>query len=76
MFLVNSGCDVNSPRRPLNGPGRPHTKEDLLTPLHMCASWGLDLTAVALAQHGAKLNAKVRIVCNIRRDRSMTRLLV
>ena len=55
VFLLSSGCEANSCRRPIAG-----TEADLMTPLHMCASWGLEKTATALTNHGAKLNAKVK----------------
>ncbi|KAF2362320.1 Ankyrin repeat [Trinorchestia longiramus] len=53
VLLLESGCEVNSPRRPKGG-----ATGDLQTPLHLCACWGLTTTALALTQHGAKLNAK------------------
>uniref|UniRef100_A0A0P4WJ56 FYVE-type domain-containing protein n=1 Tax=Scylla olivacea TaxID=85551 RepID=A0A0P4WJ56_SCYOL len=58
VFLIRSGCDVNAVRRP--GPGGLGGEEakDLMTPLHLCCSWGLEDTVQALIEHGAKVNAK------------------
>lgn len=58
-FLIRSGCDVNAVRKP--GPGGTGGEEasDLMTPLHLCCSWGLEDTVQTLLEHGAKVNAKV-----------------
>ena len=50
-FLIRSGCDVNCTRR---GGG----DDDLATPLHMCATWGLTAAAMTLLEHGANVNAR------------------
>ncbi|KAK3869346.1 hypothetical protein Pcinc_025330 [Petrolisthes cinctipes] len=57
-FLVRSGCDVNATRKP--GPGGSGGEEarDLMSPLHLCCSWGLQNTCQALLEHGAKVNAR------------------
>jgi len=61
-FLVRSGCDVNSARR--EGPGGSGGEEahDLASPLHLCCQWGLETTARTLLEHGAEVNAKVRLI--------------
>ncbi|XP_065201380.1 rabankyrin-5 [Planococcus citri] len=57
-FLIQSACDLNTPRRP--GPGGRGGDEafDLQTPLHLCCSWGLEATVQALIEHGADVNVK------------------
>lgn len=53
-FLVRSGCDVNSPRRPsANG-----SDDDRSSPLHLCATWGLQRVAATLLEHGAEINPR------------------
>lgn len=42
QFLIRSGCDLNSPRRPgNNGTGGDEAKDEC-TPLHLCCQWGLE----------------------------------
>ena len=53
-FLIRSGCDVNSPRRPIAS----DSEDDRSTPLHMCASWGLVSVAATLLEHGADINPR------------------
>lgn len=57
-FLVRSGCDVNSPRRP--GPGGEGDEEarDGQTPLHLAGSWGLEDVVQCLLEFGANVNAQ------------------
>lgn len=59
VFLIRSGCDVNAVRKPGLGGAGGDEATDLMTPLHLCCSWGLEETAQALIEHGAKVNAKV-----------------
>lgn len=52
---------MNAVRKP--GPGGRGGEEarDLMTPLHLCCSWGLEDTVQALIEHGAKVNARVSV---------------
>uniref|UniRef100_A0A672L1J6 Zinc finger ZZ-type and EF-hand domain containing 1 n=1 Tax=Sinocyclocheilus grahami TaxID=75366 RepID=A0A672L1J6_SINGR len=57
-FLIRSGCDVNSPRRPgPNGEGD-EVARDGQSPLHLAASWGLEEVAQCLLEFGANVNAQ------------------
>ncbi|KAJ8266348.1 hypothetical protein GJAV_G00129370 [Gymnothorax javanicus] len=57
-FLIRSGCDVNSPRRPgPNGEGDEEAR-DGQTPLHMASSWGLEEVVQCLLEFGAHVNAQ------------------
>ncbi|XP_043244281.1 rabankyrin-5-like [Amphibalanus amphitrite] len=57
-FLIRSGCDVSSARRPgPDGRGGDEAR-DQMTPLHLCAQWGLQETVQALLEHGANANAR------------------
>uniref|UniRef100_A0A8C2ECW5 Ankyrin repeat and FYVE domain containing 1 n=1 Tax=Cyprinus carpio TaxID=7962 RepID=A0A8C2ECW5_CYPCA len=57
-FLIRSGCDVNSPRRPgPNGEGDEEAR-DGQSPLHLAASWGLEEVAQCLLEFGANVNAQ------------------
>lgn len=42
IFLIQTGCDLNSPRLP--GPGGEGSDEvkDKSSPLHLCCQWGLE----------------------------------
>jgi len=53
-FLIRSGCDVNSPRRPMTS----DSEDDRSTPLHMCATWGLVGVTATLLEHGADINPR------------------
>ncbi|CAH0394295.1 unnamed protein product [Bemisia tabaci] len=57
-FLIQSGCDLNTPRKP--GPGGTGGEEarDLQTPLHLCCVWGLESVVQTLVEFGADVNAK------------------
>lgn len=46
-------------RKPGAGGAGGDEANDMMTPLHLCCSWGLEDTAQALIEHGAKVNAKV-----------------
>ncbi|KAG5674000.1 hypothetical protein PVAND_003993 [Polypedilum vanderplanki] len=55
IFLIRSGCDLDSPRQSL-GDASPanNTKE---SPLHMCCTYGLTKVVQTLIEHGANVNA-------------------
>lgn len=52
MFLIRSGCDLDSPRQPAEGSDF-SSKE---SPLHLCCSYGLAKVAQALIEHGGNVN--------------------
>ncbi|XP_039866819.1 rabankyrin-5 isoform X2 [Simochromis diagramma] len=57
-FLIRSGCDVNSPRRPgPNGEGDEEAR-DGQTPLHLASNWGLEDVVQCLLEFGANVNAQ------------------
>lgn len=57
-FLIRSGCDCNSPRRPLaNGEGDDEAF-DLQTPLHVACSWNMKEVVQTLVEHHADINAQ------------------
>uniref|UniRef100_A0A8D8RKA9 Rabankyrin-5 n=2 Tax=Cacopsylla melanoneura TaxID=428564 RepID=A0A8D8RKA9_9HEMI len=58
LFLIQSGCDLSSARRP--GPGGRGGEEarDSQGPLHLCCQWGLENVVQALMEKGAPLNAQ------------------
>ena len=53
-FLIRAGCDVNSPRRSNSASGSP-ADDERASPLHLCATWGLEKTAATLLEHGAEV---------------------
>lgn len=57
-FLIKSGCNVDSPRRP--GPDGRGGEEatDMQTPLHMACAWGLELVVQVLIEYKANVNAQ------------------
>ena len=57
VFLIRSGCDLDSPRQP--GPGGEGGDEakDKASPLHLCCQWGLRAVLQTLIDHGANVNA-------------------
>uniref|UniRef100_A0A674AQG9 Ankyrin repeat and FYVE domain containing 1 n=1 Tax=Salmo trutta TaxID=8032 RepID=A0A674AQG9_SALTR len=57
-FLIRSGCDVNSPRRP--GPDGEGGEEarDGQSPLHLAGSWGLEEVVQCLLEFGANVNTQ------------------
>ncbi|XP_074641653.1 rabankyrin-5-like [Tubulanus polymorphus] len=58
VFLIRSGCDVNSPRRPgPNGEGEDEAR-DKQAPLHLASSWGLECIVQALVEHNGDVNAQ------------------
>ncbi|XP_071269732.1 rabankyrin-5-like isoform X3 [Salvelinus alpinus] len=58
-FLIRSGCDVNSPRRPgLNGEGDEEAR-DGQSPLHLAGRWGLEEVVQCLLEFGANVNTQL-----------------
>ncbi|XP_077510441.1 rabankyrin-5 isoform X1 [Amblyomma americanum] len=57
-FLIRSGCDLNSPRRP--GPHGEGDEEafDGQTPLHLSCAWSLEPVVQTLIEHNADVNAQ------------------
>ncbi|KAJ7374097.1 Ankyrin repeat and FYVE domain-containing protein 1 [Desmophyllum pertusum] len=57
-FLIRSGCDINSPRRP--GPDGEGGVEawDGMTPLHLACEAGLDVVVQTLVEHKVNVNSK------------------
>lgn len=56
-FLIRSGCDIESPRRPSSSGEGSELADDKQTPLHLCCSWGLMEVIQTLLEHGANINA-------------------
>ncbi|XP_077361814.1 rabankyrin-5 [Festucalex cinctus] len=57
-FLIRSGCDVNSPRRPgPNGEGEEEARDGQM-PLHLASSWGLEEVVQCLLEFGASVNTQ------------------
>jgi ankyrin repeat protein len=56
IFLIQSGCDLDSPRHSPNDGGdtTPTTRE---SPLHMCCTHGLAKVVQTLIEHGANVNS-------------------
>ncbi|KAJ9588899.1 hypothetical protein L9F63_017777 [Diploptera punctata] len=57
-FLIQSGCDLNSPRRPGPGGRGGDEAKDQASPLHLCCQWGLETVVQTLVEHGAAINAR------------------
>ncbi|XP_056639998.1 rabankyrin-5 [Diorhabda sublineata] len=58
IFLIQSGCDLNSPRMPgHNGEGGEEAK-DKKSPLHLCCQWGLEPVVRTLVEHRANVNIR------------------
>lgn len=58
IFLIQSGCDLDSPRMPgSNGEGGDEAN-DGASPLHLCCQWGLDAVVQTLVEHGAIVNSR------------------
>jgi rabankyrin-5 len=53
IFLIRSGCDLDSPRQTTDG-AADAVRE---SPLHMCCSWGLTKVLQTLIEHGANVNS-------------------
>lgn len=57
-FLIRSGCDCNSPRRPLeNGQGEEEAFDNQ-TPLHIACGWNMLDVVKTLLEHHADINAQ------------------
>lgn len=57
-FLIRSGCDSNSPRKPLdNGEGDEEAFDDQ-TPLHIACAWNMESVVQTLLEHHADINAQ------------------
>ncbi|XP_077403637.1 rabankyrin-5 [Vanacampus margaritifer] len=57
-FLIRSGCDVNSPRRPgPNGEGEEEARDGQM-PLHLASSWGLEDVVQCLLEFRASVNTQ------------------
>ncbi|XP_046739305.1 rabankyrin-5 isoform X1 [Diprion similis] len=57
QFLIRSGCDLNSPRRPGKDGGGEESKDNC-SPLHLCCQWGLEQVVQTLVEHGANVNSR------------------
>ncbi|XP_026813922.1 rabankyrin-5-like [Rhopalosiphum maidis] len=56
-FLIRSGCDINSPRKPGPGGRGGDESKDQSSPLHLCCQWSLQSVVQTLLEHGANVNA-------------------
>ena len=51
IFLIQAGCDMDSPRLPgPNGEGGDEVKEKA-SPLHLCCQWGLEAVVQVYCIH-------------------------
>ncbi|XP_008195018.3 rabankyrin-5 [Tribolium castaneum] len=58
IFLIQSGCDLDSPRMPgPNGEGGEEAR-DRAAPLHLCCQWGLETVVRTLIEHRANVNSR------------------
>ncbi|XP_044260908.1 rabankyrin-5 [Tribolium madens] len=58
IFLIQSGCDLDSPRMPgPNGEGGDEAR-DKAAPLHLCCQWGLETVVRTLIEHRANVNSR------------------
>ncbi|KAL0267274.1 UNVERIFIED_CONTAM: hypothetical protein PYX00_009592 [Menopon gallinae] len=55
-FLIQSGCDLNTPRRPSPEGHGGEEARDGCTPLHLCCQWNLVDVVQTLLEHGAAVN--------------------
>ncbi len=56
IFLIKSGCDINSPRRPgLNGE-LPDEAKDKMCPIHLACTWGQEKIVSALVDFRCEIN--------------------
>ena len=58
VFLIKSGCDINSPRRPGPNGETPDEAKDKMTPLHLACTWGQEKIASCLLEHGCQVNVQ------------------
>ncbi|XP_053209790.1 rabankyrin-5-like [Panonychus citri] len=56
VFLIRSGCDLNSPRKPSPDGKGDEEAHDGQTPLHMACAWGLENVVQTLLEFGANVN--------------------
>lgn len=81
-FLIRSGCDCNSPRKPLKDGEGDEEAFDGQTPLHMACNWGMEEVVRTLLEHHADINAqdselKTPIhIAIINQEHAITNLLV
>lgn len=58
IFLIQAGCDLDSPRMlGPNGEGGDEAR-DGASPLHLCCQWGLESVVQTLVEHGANVNSR------------------
>lgn len=58
IFLIQAGCDKDSPRKPgMNGEECDESR-DQASPLHLCCQWGLEEVVQTLIEHSANVNNK------------------
>lgn len=57
-FLIRSGCDCNSPRRPLEDGQGDEEAFDSQTPLHIACTWNMQNVVQTLLEHHADINAQ------------------
>lgn len=57
-FLIRSGCDCNSPRRPLDNGEGDEEAFDGQTPLHIACGWDMQEVVKTLLEHHADINAQ------------------
>lgn len=57
-FLIRSGCDCNSPRRPLENGEGDEEAFDGQTPLHIACAWNMQKVVETLLEHHADINAQ------------------
>lgn len=57
-FLIQSGCDLNTPRKPDVGGRGSNVAYGMESPLHVCCKYGLRLVVQTLIEHGADVNVK------------------
>lgn len=55
IFLIRSGCDVDSSKQIVSEGGEMTTTKE--SPLHLCCIYGLTKTVQTLIEHGANVNA-------------------
>jgi ankyrin repeat protein len=59
VFLIKSGCDINSARRAGADGEMPDEARDGSTPLHLACAWGQEKIVAALVEYRCELNAQV-----------------
>jgi len=60
VFLIRSGCDINSARRAGVNGETPDEAKDGMTPLHLACTWGQERVVNALVEHECQLNVQVK----------------